>query len=113
MTCLSRREVSGHVASVSRARDYDEAVSLANGTPVDLSAGICTPSLTHVSHVKRHVESGMVIVNPPTAGIGFHMPFDGSKGSTYGPRKHGRYGSEFYIRVKTTYLACELVDVSA
>ena len=43
----------------------------------------------------------MMMVNLPTAGVDFHVPFGGRKGSSYGPREQGRYAVEFYTTVKT------------
>jgi aldehyde dehydrogenase (NAD+) len=100
---INREEVFGPVVSVMRARDYDEALAIANDTPFGLSAGIATTSLKHASHFKRHAEAGMVMVNLPTAGVDYHVPFGGRKGSSYGPREQGRYAAEFYTTVKTAY----------
>lgn len=100
---INREEVFGPVASVLRARDYDEALMLANDTPFGLSAGICTTSLKHASHFKANAEAGMVMVNLPTAGVDYHVPFGGTKGSSYGAREQGAYAAEFYTRVKTAY----------
>lgn len=100
---INREEVFGPVASVLRARDYDEALALANDSAFGLSAGICTTSLKHASHFKASSEAGMVMVNLPTAGVDYHVPFGGTKGSSYGPREQGRYAAEFYTRVKTAY----------
>ncbi|WP_280150549.1 aldehyde dehydrogenase family protein [Piscinibacter sp. XHJ-5] len=100
---INREEIFGPVASVIRARDYDEALALANDTPFGLSAGIATTSLKHATHFKRHAQAGMVMVNLPTAGVDYHVPFGGRKGSSYGPREQGRYAVEFYTTVKTAY----------
>jgi aldehyde dehydrogenase (NAD+) len=100
---IAREEIFGPVATVTRARDYDEALDIANDTPFGLSAGICTTSLKHASHFKRNAEAGMVMVNLPTAGVDYHVPFGGRKGSSYGPREQGRYAQEFYTTVKTAY----------
>ena len=102
---ISREEIFGPVASVIRAKDYDEALAVANDTPFGLSAGICTSSLKHASHYKRNAEAGMVMVNLPTAGVDYHVPFGGRKGSSYGPREQGRYAAEFFTTVKTAYTA--------
>ncbi|RYE82122.1 MAG: aldehyde dehydrogenase family protein, partial [Hyphomicrobiales bacterium] len=64
-----------------------------------------TTSLKHATHFKRNSEAGMVMVNVPTAGVDFHVPFGGRKGSSYGPREQGRYASEFFTVVKTAYTA--------
>jgi alpha-ketoglutaric semialdehyde dehydrogenase len=100
---INREEIFGPVASVIRVRDYEEALAAANDTGFGLSAGICTTSLKHASHFKRNIEAGMVMVNLPTAGVDYHVPFGGRKGSSYGPREQGRYAAEFYTVVKTAY----------
>jgi aldehyde dehydrogenase (NAD+) len=102
---ISREEIFGPVACVIRAKDYDEALAMANDTETGLSSGIVTTSLKHASHFQRHAQFGMVMVNLPTAGVDYHVPFGGRKASSYGPREQGRYAAEFYTTVKTTYLA--------
>lgn len=102
---INREEVFGPVASVARARDYDDALAMANDTEFGLSAGICTTSLKHATHFKRHAQAGMVMVNLPTAGVDYHVPFGGRKGSSHGPREQGAYAREFYTTVKTAYTA--------
>jgi aldehyde dehydrogenase (NAD+) len=100
---ISREEVFGPVCNVIRAKDYDEALAIANDTEFGLSSGLCTTSLKHASHFKRHAQAGMVMVNVPTAGVDYHVPFGGRKGSSYGPREQGRYAAEFFTTVKTAY----------
>jgi alpha-ketoglutaric semialdehyde dehydrogenase len=100
---INREEIFGPVISVIRAKHYDEALALANDTPFGLSSGIATTSLKHATHFKRHAQAGMVMVNLPTAGVDYHVPFGGRKGSSYGPREQGRYAAEFYTTVKTAY----------
>jgi acyl-CoA reductase-like NAD-dependent aldehyde dehydrogenase len=100
---IAREEIFGPVAAVIRVKDYDEALSVANDTEFGLSSGICTTSLKHASHFKRNADAGMVMVNLPTAGVDYHVPFGGRKGSSYGPREQGRYAIEFYTTVKTAY----------
>ena len=100
---IAREEIFGPVAAVIRVRDYDEALSVANDTNFGLSSGIATTSLKQATHFKRNSEAGMVMVNLPTAGVDFHVPFGGRKGSSYGPREQGRYAAEFYTSVKTAY----------
>ena len=102
---INREEIFGPVAAVIRARNYEEALAIANDTPFGLSAGIVTTSLKHASHFKRHAQSGLVMVNLPTAGLDYHVPFGGRKKSSYGPREQGTYAREFYTIVKTAYIA--------
>jgi acyl-CoA reductase-like NAD-dependent aldehyde dehydrogenase len=102
---ISREEIFGPVACVIRAKDYDEALAIANDTETGLSSGIVTTSLKYATHFQRHAQAGMVMVNLPTAGVDYHVPFGGRKASSYGPREQGRYAAEFYTTVKTTYIA--------
>jgi aldehyde dehydrogenase (NAD+) len=102
---INREEIFGPVASVIRVRDYDEALAVANDTPFGLSSGVVTTSLKHATHFKRNSQAGMVMVNLPTAGVDYHVPFGGRKASSYGPREQGRYAVEFYTTVKTAYTA--------
>ncbi len=101
---ISREEIFGPVANVVRVADYEAALAMANDTEFGLSAGIATTSLKYANHFKRHAQAGMVMVNLPTAGVDYHVPFGGRKGSSYGPREQGRYAAEFYTTVKTTYI---------
>ncbi|MFP5508370.1 MAG: aldehyde dehydrogenase family protein [Alphaproteobacteria bacterium] len=100
----SREEIFGPCASVIRVADYDAALAAANDTDFGLSAGICTTSLKLASHFRRHAQAGMIMVNLPTAGVDYHVPFGGRKGSSYGPREQGSYAREFYTHVKTSYV---------
>lgn len=100
---ISREEIFGPVASVIRVKNYEEALAVANDTEFGLSAGICTSSLKYATHFRRNSEAGMVMVNLPTAGVDYHVPFGGRKGSSYGPREQGAYAREFYTTVKTAY----------
>jgi acyl-CoA reductase-like NAD-dependent aldehyde dehydrogenase len=101
---ISREEVFGPVASVIPADSYEHALALANDTEFGLSSGICTTSLKHASHFKRHAQAGMVMVNVPTAGVDYHVRFGGRKGSSYGAREQGSHAAEFFTSVKTTYI---------
>jgi len=100
---IAREEIFGPVAAVLRVRDYEAALAAANDTPFGLASGICTTSLKLASHFKRNAEAGLVMVNLPTAGVDYHVPFGGRKGSSYGAREQGRYAVEFYTTVKTAY----------
>jgi alpha-ketoglutaric semialdehyde dehydrogenase len=101
---INRDEIFGPVASVIRVKNYDEALAVANDTPYGLSSGIATTSLKYAEHFKRNSAAGMVMVNLPTAGVDYHVPFGGRKASSYGPREQGRYAVEFYTTVKTSYV---------
>lgn len=101
---INREEVFGPVASVIRVRDYEEALATSNDTDFGLCSGIMTTSLKHAAHFRRESRAGMVMVNLPTAGVDYHVPFGGRKASSYGPREQGRYAAEFFSTVKTSYI---------
>ena len=100
---INREEVFGPVASVVRVKDYEEALALANAGEFGLSAGIVTNSLKHARHFQRSVRAGMVMVNLATAGVDYHVPFGGSRKSSYGQREQGYAAVEFYTQIKTAY----------
>jgi acyl-CoA reductase-like NAD-dependent aldehyde dehydrogenase len=102
---ICREEIFGPVAAVIPADNYEHALALANDTEFGLSAGIVTNSLKHATHFKRNCKAGMVMVNAPTAGVDYHVPFGGTKGSSYGSREQGSYAAEFFTTVKTAYCA--------
>lgn len=96
-------EIFGPVASVVRVNDYEEALAVANTGSFGLSAGIMTSSLRHARHFTRHARAGMVMVNLPTAGVDYHVPFGGTARSSYGPREQGTAAVEFYTQTRTSY----------
>ncbi|MFC4723777.1 aldehyde dehydrogenase family protein [Glycocaulis abyssi] len=100
---INNEEVFGPVASVIRAKDYEEALHIANGVEFGLSAGIATTSLKYARDFQRRARAGMVMVNLPTAGVDYHVPFGGTKSSSYGPREQGFAAAEFFTQVKTAY----------
>jgi aldehyde dehydrogenase (NAD+) len=100
---IAREEIFGPVAAMIPARDYEHALAIANDTPFGLCGGIVTASLKFATHFKRNAEVGMAMVNLATAGVDFHAPFGGRKGSSLGSREQGRYAVEFYTTVKTAY----------
>lgn len=101
---INREEIFGPVATVIAVKDYDEALAVANDTAFGLCSGVVTTSLKKAAHFRRNAETGMVMVNLPTAGVDYHVPFGGRKGSSYGSREQGRYAVDFYTQVKTAYV---------
>ena len=100
---INQEEVFGPVASTIRVKSYEEALNIANGVEFGLSAGIVTTSLKHARDFQRNARAGMVMVNLPTAGVDYHVPFGGSKKSSYGPREQGFAAVEFFTQTKTAY----------
>lgn len=101
---INREEIFGPTASVIKVSDLDEAIAVANDTEFGLSSGICTSSLKSAHTYRKQAQAGMVMVNLPTAGVDYHVPFGGRKGSSFGPREQGSFAAEFYTTVKTAYV---------
>lgn len=101
---INREEVFGPVCSVIRVKDYEQALNIANDTDFGLSSGICTNSLAHSSHFRKHSTTGVVAVNMTTSGSEYHVAFGGRKASSYGAREQGRYAMDFYTAIKTSYV---------
>lgn len=101
---VNQEELFGPIACVIKVRDYDEALATANDTRFGLTAGIVTRSLGPAMHFKRNARFGCVMINLPTAGTDYHVPFGGRNESSYGPREQGQYAREFYTEVKTSYM---------
>jgi aldehyde dehydrogenase (NAD+) len=100
---INCEEVFGPVVSTVRVRNYEEALDIANRGEFGLSAGIVTTSLKHARHFRKHIRAGMVMINLPTAGVDYHVPFGGSRKSSYGAREQGFAAVEYYTQTKTVY----------
>jgi len=101
---INREEIFGPVATVLGADDPEHALALANDTEFGLSAGVCTTSLRYAAMFRDGLQAGIVMINLPTAGVDYHVPFGGTKGSSSGSREQGRYAVEFFTTVKTAYV---------
>jgi aldehyde dehydrogenase (NAD+) len=102
---VNREEIFGPIACVIKVANYEEALAVSNDSDFGLTAGIMTNSLKQSSHFRRYAQAGCVMVNLPTAGTDYHVPFGGRKASSYGPREQGRHAREFYTVVKTAYVS--------
>ncbi|MHC8508345.1 MAG: aldehyde dehydrogenase family protein [Rhodospirillales bacterium] len=102
---VNREEMFAPVACVIRVGGYEEALAAVNDTEYGLTSGVITKSLSRANHFRRNAQTGCVMVNLPTAGTDYHVPFGGRKNSSFGPREQGRYAAEFYTQVKTAYIA--------
>ncbi|MCV2863757.1 aldehyde dehydrogenase family protein [Defluviimonas sp. WL0075] len=102
---INREEMFAPVTCVIKAGSYGEALAIANDSDFGLTAGIMTCSLSRASHFRANMRAGCVMVNLPTAGTDYHVPFGGRGASSFGPREQGRYAAEFYTTVKTAYVA--------
>jgi aldehyde dehydrogenase (NAD+) len=102
---INRDEMFAPIACVIKVGSYDEALATVNDTRFGLTSGIVTRSLSRATHFRRNARTGCVMVNLPTAGTDYHVPFGGRGDSSYGPREQGGYAKEFYTTVKTAYIS--------
>lgn len=101
---VAQEEIFGPVLTVLPAKDIRHAVEIANGIRFGLSAAICTKSLSAAFEFINQVEAGLIMVNLPSAGVEYHVPFGGSKDSSFGVREQGPAALEFYTETRTVYL---------
>lgn len=102
---INREEMFAPITCVIKAGGYAEALDIANDSEFGLTAGIMTTSLARANHFRANMRAGCVMVNLPTAGTDYHVPFGGRGASSFGSREQGRYAAEFYTTVKTAYVA--------
>ena len=102
---INREEMFAPIASVIGVGSYEEGLATVNDTKFGLTSGIMTRSLAGANHFRRNAQTGCVMVNLPTAGTDYHVPFGGRGDSSYGSREQGQYAVEFYTTVKTSYIA--------
>ena len=101
---IAQEEIFGPVLAVMRAKNFDDAMRIANNTPFGLSSSIQTTSLSRVFEYIPRAEAGLLTVNLPSAGVEYQLPFGGTKDSSFGPKEQGPAAMEFYSDYKTVYL---------
>ncbi|MGH0002236.1 aldehyde dehydrogenase family protein [Pseudovibrio ascidiaceicola] len=102
---INREEMFAPLAAVIKVGSYDEALATVNDTNFGLTSGIVTKNLARATHFRRNARTGCVMVNLPTAGTDYHVPFGGRGDSSYGPREQGSHAKDFYTIVKTSYIS--------
>ena len=96
---LFRDESFGPVVAISRARDEEHAIELANDTEYGLSASVFTRDIARGLKVARRIQSGICHVNGPTVHDEAQMPFGGVKASGYG-RFGGKAGIDAFTELR-------------
>lgn len=102
---LACDEVFGPICLLQHAADADAAVALANGVRYGLVSAVHTRDLDAALDVSARLDTGLVKVNAPTAGVDFYVPFGGEKDSSIGPREQGKAAHDFYTSTHTITLA--------
>jgi aldehyde dehydrogenase (NAD+) len=101
---IAKEEIFGPVLAVMRAKDFEDAMRIANNTPMGLSASIQTNHISRVFEFVYRAEAGLLTVNLPSAGVEYQLPFGGTKESSFGPKEQGPAALDFYSDYKTIYL---------
>jgi alpha-ketoglutaric semialdehyde dehydrogenase len=101
---IAQEEIFGPVLGLMKARDFEEAMQLANGVRFGLSASIVTRDVERVHQFTNCIEAGLITVNLPTAGVEYQLPFGGTKDSSFGMREQGPHAMDFYTETRTVYL---------
>jgi aldehyde dehydrogenase (NAD+) len=101
---IAREEIFGPVLAIIRAKDFEDAMRLANDTPFGLSSSIQTSNLSRALEYVYRAEAGLLTINLPSAGVEYQLPFGGTKDSSFGPKEQGSAALDFYSDFKTIYL---------
>ncbi len=100
---IATEEIFGPVLSVLKAKDYDDAVRIANNVKYGLSSSIYTQDLKWAFRAMRDLEAGITYVNAPTIGAEVHLPFGGVKETGF-TREAGSTAIEEFTFVKSVYV---------
>ena len=101
---LAQEEIFGPVLAVMKAKDFTDAMRIANNIPFGLSASVQTTNLSRVFEFVYGCEAGLLTINLPSAGVEYQLPFGGTKDSSFGPKEQGPAAMDFYSDYKTVYL---------
>jgi aldehyde dehydrogenase (NAD+) len=84
---IAQEEIFGPVQAVIPFDGEREALTIANGTPFGLVAGVWTRDGSRALRMARKLQCGQVFVNNYGAGGGIELPFGGMKHSGHGREK--------------------------
>jgi alpha-ketoglutaric semialdehyde dehydrogenase len=101
---IAQEEIFGPVLAVMKAKDFNDAMHIANNIPFGLSASVQTSNVSRVFEFIHRMEAGLLTVNLPSAGVEYQLPFGGTKDSSFGPKEQGPAAFDFYSDYKTVYL---------
>lgn len=101
---IAQEEIFGPVLAIMRAKDFKDAMAIANNVPFGLSASVQTTNVSRVFEFIHQMEAGLLTINLPSAGVEYQLPFGGTKDSSFGPKEQGPAAFDFYTDYKTVYL---------
>ena len=101
---IAQEEIFGPVLAVFPVEGFEQAITLANQVKFGLSASVVTNQLNRTFDYINQIEAGLIIVNLPSAGVEYQLPFGGTKASSTGYREQGSVAIDFYSELRTVYL---------
>jgi acyl-CoA reductase-like NAD-dependent aldehyde dehydrogenase len=101
---IAQEEIFGPVLSVMKAKNFEEAIDILNGTVYGLSSSIYTNDLNKAHKAIELAETGIVYINAPTIGAECHLPFGGMKNTGNGHREGGWTAYEIFTEIKSVYI---------
>lgn len=101
---ISTTELFGPITCMYHARNFEDALALANDSPYGLTASIHTRNIHRAMEFVKRTQAGVVTVNAGTYGSEPHMPFGGVKQSGNGSREPGTEALEIYSNLKDIYV---------
>jgi aldehyde dehydrogenase (NAD+) len=102
---IACEEVFGPVIGIIEVENFEEALTVANGVDVGLSASVVTRDLKKAMTYADRIEAGVVKINQISTGLALQAPFGGvKKSSTDSFKEQGPQAVDFYSRIKTVYL---------
>ena len=104
---ISKKELFGPIAILYKAKDFSEAIEVANDSPYGLTACIHTNNYHRAMEFTNKVKCGAVVVNAGTYGSEPHMPFGGLKQSGNGSREPGTEALDIYSDLKDIYMVVD------
>ena len=102
-SAIVQEETFGPVLVLERARDFEEALGLANGVRQGLVAALFAGPGPWRERFGAPREAGILKWNSSTADADADAPFGGWKASGLGPPEHGPGDVEFYSRLQAIY----------
>ena len=101
---IAQEEIFGPVLAIIPADDFEDALEIANGVKYGLSASLCTSDFSRMVEYTQKMQAGTIMVNLPSAGVEYQIPFGGAKASSSGFREQGPVAVDFYTQLKTVYM---------
>ena len=95
-------ETFGPVSVVIKAKDTEEAISIANNTMYGLGASLWTRDLELAEKLAAQIDAGAVFINGMVKSDP-RLPFGGTKQSGFG-RELGNYGIKEFTNMKTVWI---------